>query len=103
MLASDLSLYLPSSSSSTCAVALNYPTGTTKPSTAKVSGNLAPTYNKFIKGFNLTDLLFIVKSPDILSIKLTCSDIKIPISGSSSYDTSYFYPLTISMRSCKII
>lgn len=93
-------MYFPPDST-TCNVELNY-SGSSAPSSAELSGNLTPKYNSYIKGFNITSILFIAKPPATLQVKLSCpSIIKIPNSSNSgSYTTNYSFPISINMRSC---
>ncbi|KAL4464514.1 hypothetical protein ABPG73_018414 [Tetrahymena malaccensis] len=86
-----------------CTVALNY-VSSTKPSTAQLVGTTRPIFSDVVKGFNITGINFILKPPDSLKLLITCDAIKNPStsSGSSSYDTSYSFPLTITMRDCVV-
>lgn len=57
LLSSDGSIFIPPSSS-TCLVDINYSLDEEKPSSARISGDHAPTFNSYIKGFNITGLSF---------------------------------------------
>ncbi|EAS04488.2 transmembrane protein, putative (macronuclear) [Tetrahymena thermophila SB210] len=86
-----------------CTVALNY-VSSTKPSTAQLVGTTRPIFSDVVKGFNITGINFILKPPDTLNLLITCDAIKNPSTSSSSnsYDTSYTFPLTITMRDCVV-
>lgn len=84
-----------------CTVALNYKNND-KPSSAALIGTVKPQFNQFVKGFNITDVAFVVKPPLSLEVVVTCDSIKNPssVANSNTYDTSYSFPLTFNMRSC---
>ncbi|KAL4492982.1 hypothetical protein ABPG72_020761 [Tetrahymena utriculariae] len=86
-----------------CTVALNYD-GQQIPSTAQLVGSTRVLFNNIVKGFNITGIAFILQPPNSLNVKITCDAIKNPSqnSNSNSYDTSYFFPLVISMRDCAV-
>ncbi|KAL4492984.1 hypothetical protein ABPG72_020763 [Tetrahymena utriculariae] len=88
-----------------CTVALNYVISS-KPNTAQLIGTTRPIFSDLVKGFNITGINFILKPPDSLKLSITCDAIKNPStissSNSNSYDTSYSFPLIMTMRDCVV-
>ncbi|KAL4492983.1 hypothetical protein ABPG72_020762 [Tetrahymena utriculariae] len=86
-----------------CTVALNYD-GQSMPNTAQLIGSTRVLFSNIVKGFNITGIIFIIQPPNSLNVKIACDAIKNPSqkANSNSYDTSYIFPLVISMRDCAV-
>ncbi|EAS04487.2 transmembrane protein, putative (macronuclear) [Tetrahymena thermophila SB210] len=86
-----------------CTVSLNY-NGQSIPNTAQLIGSTRVQFSNIVKGFNITGINFIIQPPNSLNVKISCDAIKNPSqnANSNSYDTTYFFPLIISMRDCAV-